>query len=127
MPKFIYTISLFLLFILSILLIIIFNFDPASILTKITFSILIYLFINLAIPLFQSLFNIKKLKKEELSQLYKKTFKENVIFSILLGFLVFNKIQGYIGLKTFGVLFTLILVLRLSYPKLRKSRKKPKY
>ena len=127
MPKFIYTISLFLFFIVTGLLLILFNLDPFYVLPKIIFTFLVYLFLNLSIPLIQSLINIRKLKKDELNQFYKKTFKENVIFSVLIALLIFNKLQGYIALKTLGLFLILILVLRISYPRLRKSRKKPKY
>ena len=127
MPKFIYTIIVIILINLLGIYLIITNTSPENTWMKIFFSFLITLLVIFLVPLTQTILKFISKTKEDLNNLFKKSFTQNLLFSIYLGVLVFIKLQFKIDLKIFLSLIALFFIVKLILPKVQKSRKKPKY
>lgn len=127
MPKFIYTIIITLLLSTAGIYFILTKTSPEIILNKILLSFLISFFISLFIPFAKVLSYLSSKNKEDLNQVFRNSFKRNLLVSIFIGLIIFIKTIYYFNLTLLGLLLFLFLLGKYLLPKLRKSRKKPKY
>jgi hypothetical protein len=128
MPKFIYTILILILVNLLSVIFLVTQTSPDSITTKLIFSILVTFILSFSIPLFFTLWSrFVNPKKEELNLIFKKSFKENLLFSFLIGLFIFLKTIDLIDISFIVVFFLGFIAFKYLLQIAKKPRKRVKY
>jgi hypothetical protein len=127
MPKFIYTIVFILVLNLLGIYFVITKTEPDLVINKVIFSILVTFLFAFLLPFTKVLFSIASKGKEDLNQVFKNSFKKNLLISAFFGLIIFIKTIYYFNLTLLGLFITLLILGNYLAPVLRKSRKKPKY
>jgi len=127
MPKFIYTIVFILVLNLLGIYFVLTKTEPDLVINKAIFSILVSFLFAFLLPFTKVLFSIASKGKEDLNQVFKNSFKKNLLISAFFGLIIFIKTIYYFNLTLLGLFIILLILGNYLAPVLRKSRKKLKY
>lgn len=133
MPKFIYSVSIVSIILISIFLVIINFTDPENLFFRLPVLLLIFLLLVLLIPLLRVILTVlycysKKIRTPDLLDRYKKNFKRNAKISLIISIFYGLKIFEFISMQTFLILslgYLSLIVINVFLKKLSKD-KKPK-
>ena len=133
MPKFIYSVSIVSIILISIFLVIINFTDPENLFFRLPVLLLIFLLLVLLIPLLRVIFTVlycysKNIRTPDLLDRYKKNFKRNAKISLIISIFYGLKIFELISMQTFLILslgYLSLIVINVFLKKLSKD-KKPK-
>ncbi len=127
MPKFIYTIVFILVLNLLGIYFVLTKTEPDLVINKAIFSILVSFLFAFLLPFTKVLFSITSKGKEDLNQVFRNSFKKNLLISAFFGLIIFIKTIYYFNLTFLGFFIILFLLGKYLVPVLRKPRKKSKY
>jgi len=127
MPKFIYTIVFILVLDLLGIYFVLTKTEPDLVINKAIFSVLVSFLFAFLLPFTKVLFSITSKGKEDLNQVFRNSFKRNLLISAFFGLIIFIKTIYYFNLTFLGFFIILFLLGKYLVPVLRKPRKKSKY
>lgn len=135
MPKFIYSISIISIILISLFLVIINFTNPENLFFRIPILLLIFLLLTLLLPLIRVIFTViycyyKKVRIPDLLDRYKKNFRRNVKISFIISIFYGLKIFGLVSFATFVILtlgYMSLVIINLFLKKLSKDKNLQKY
>lgn len=135
MPKFIYSISIISIILISLFLVIINFTNPENLFFRIPILLLIFLLLTLLLPLIRVIFTViycyyKKVRIPDLLDRYKKNFRRNVKISFIISIFYGLKIFGLVSFATFVILtlgYVSLVIINLFLKKLSKDKNLQKY
>jgi hypothetical protein len=135
MPKFIYSISIISIILISLILVIINFTNPENLFFRIPILLLIFLLLTLLLPLIRVIFTViycyyKKVRIPDLLDRYKKNFRRNVKISFIVSIFYGLKIFGLVSFSTFVILtlgYVSLVIINLFLKKLSKDKNLKKY